>query len=473
MLQRRELDRAFNPRSIAVVGDKKANAYMWLRSASTFRGKVFSVQIDPKEIPGIESLGVENYYSLADIPQPVDYVIIAVPRTVAPRIVGDCIKKKVGGAMLFTSGFSETRTEEGRRLEDQIAKMAKEANFNLIGPNCMGVFNPEIGLRQDAGQYSGEGGPVGFISQSGTHAIIFSLAGEPHGIKVSKSVSYGNGAVLDSIDYLEYLADDEETKIIGMYVEGTKDGRRFLQCLKETAKRKPVVIWKGGKSEEGARAAASHSGSLASVPILWDTAIRQCGAIKVDNVDEMIDAVKALLYLRPPLGNRVGLVADSGGQSVAITDAFAAEGLQVPLLSKRSYQEFASFFNVIGGSCLNPLDVSWNSLTVDELMKSLNIVSRDENIDALVLELCLPFAMQLWEYDPTYFDNLCEALVDFRSRHTKCFSIVVTAGQLEVEAVRIRQKLIEKGLPSFSTFQRAARALRKMVDYYRFHQDER
>jgi acyl-CoA synthetase (NDP forming) len=143
------------------------------------------------------------------------------------------------------------------------------------------------------------------------------------------------------------------------------------------------------------------------------------------------------------------------------------------LLTKRSYQEFATFFNVIGGSCLNPLDVSWNSLTVDELMKSLNILSRDENIDALVLELCLPFAMQLWEYDPTYFDNLREALVDFRTRHDKCFSIVVTAGQLEVEAVRIRQKLIERGLASFPTFQRAARALRKIVDYHRFQWDGR
>lgn len=471
-LHGKELDRVFNPRSVAVVGDKKANDYMWLRSLSTFRGKVYSVQIDPEELLEIERLGIENYGSLLDIPQPVDYVIVAVPRAVAPQIISDCIKKQVGGATLFTSGFAETNTEEGTRLERDIAKMAKESNFNLIGPNCMGVFNPRIGLRHDIGQYSGEGGSVGFVAQSGTHAILFSLVGEPNGIKVSKAVSYGNGAVLDSTDYLEYLDNDEETKIIGMYVEGVKDGRRFFQCLKETAKRKPVLIWKGGRSEEGARAAASHTGSLASTPALWENVIRQCGAIKVDNLDEMIDAVKALLYLKPPAGNRVGLVADSGGQSVVITDAFTHEGLAVPLLTDRSYQEFASFFNVIGGSYLNPLDISWNMLAAEDLVKILNIVSGDENIDSAVFELSVPFLSQIWEYYPSYLDTLLETLVDFRATCAKCFSIVLIAGQREAEALEIRRKLIEMGLPSFPTFERAAKALKKIVDYYRFHGDQ-
>lgn len=464
-----QLDRVFNPRSVAVVGDKQANDYMWLRCQSTFKGKVYSVQIDPAEIPGIEALGIENYYSLLDIPQPVDYVIVAVPAAVAPKIVSDCIKKRVGGATLFTSGFAETNTEEGIRLQRDIAEMAREADFNLIGPNCMGIFNPRIGLRHDIGQYSGEGGPVGFIGQSGTHATFFSLVGEPHGIKVSKSVSYGNAAVLDSADYLEYLADDEETRIIGMYVEGAKDGRRFFQCLKETAKRKPALIWKGGQSEEGARAAASHTGSLASAPVLWENVIRQCGAIKVDNLDEMIDAVKALLYLKPPSGNRVGLVAYSGGQSVVITDAFTQEGLAVPLLSDRSYQEFASFFNIIGGSYLNPLDTAWNALSIEDTVKTLNILAGDENIDSVVFEMCMPFLSQIWEYYPSCLDDLLEALSDFRNRCAKCFSIVLIAGQMEAEALKTRQRLIEAGLPSFPSFERAARALKKVVGYYRFH----
>ena len=439
---------------------------MWLKSLATFKGNLYSVQIDPQELPGIEKLGIPNYRSLLDIPEPVDYVVIAVPRTVAPIIVGDCIKKQVGGATLFTSGFAETNTLEGMRLERLITKMAVEADFNLIGPNCMGIFNPKIGLRHGTTQYIGETGPVGFISQSGTQAVLFSLMGKCHGITVSKSVSYGNGAVLDSTDYLEYLADDEETKIIGMYIEGIKDGRRFFQCLREVARKKPVVIWKGGKSEEGARAIASHTGSLASAPVIWDSMIKQCGAIKVNNLDEMIDCVKALLYLKPPEGPRVGLIAQSGGQSVAITDAFVQEGLTVPLLCQRSYQEFACFFNVIGGSYLNPLDVSWNSRSIDDIMKILNILSSDDNIDTLVLELWVDSLARIAETDST-LDNLLWALYDLKTRSNKCLLIVLTAWQLEAEALNMRQKLYEVGLPGFPTFERAAKALKRVTEYYR------
>jgi len=165
-------------------------------------------------------------------------------------------------------------------------------------------------------------------------------------------------------------------------------------------------------------------------------------------------------------------VAHSGGQSVVIADAFAQEGLAVPLLSDRAYQEFASFFNIIGGSYLNPLDISWNVLSTEDLVKSLNILSGDENIDCLVLELCLPFLAQIWEYYPSYLDHLLETLVGFRATCAKCFSIVLIAGQREAEALKIRRKLIDRGLPSFPTFERAAKALKKIVDYYRFHGDQ-
>jgi acyl-CoA synthetase (NDP forming) len=464
---KRDLDRVFNPCSVAVVGDKKENGYMWLKSLSAFTGKVYSVQIDPKELPGIQELGVENYSSLLDIPQPIDYVIIAVPRSIAPKIVHDCIRKDVGGATLFTSGFAETNTEEGIELETVITKMAREADFNLIGPNCMGVYNPKIGLRNDVKQYYGEGGPVGFIAQSGTIAIAFSLLGESNGIKVSKSVSYGNGVVLDSTDFLEYLAVDEETKIIGIYIEGVKEGERFFRCLRETTKSKPVLIWKGGEGEGGARAVASHTASLASSPIIWEALIQQCGAIKVDSLDVMIDVVKALLYVKPPEGARVGLIAMSGGQSVVMTDAFTRVGLEVPRLSDSSYKDFHSFFNPIGGSYLNPLDISWNMPSTEHLMKILNIMSRDENIDSVVLELLLPNLALSWEDDPSHFDNLIEALAKFRTTCPKSFLVILTPWYMEAEAMQARIKLMGKGIPSFPSFERGAKALKKVEEYHK------
>ena len=339
-----KLDRAFNPRCVVVVGDKGESNYMWLRGQSEFKGKLYSVQVDPREIEGIKALGVENFTSLMDIPEAVDLVVVAVPRAIAPRILEDCIRKDAAAAHFFTSGFAETDTEEGIQLEKLLTERAREANFHLIGPNCMGIFNPRAGIRQTPRQYTGITGPVGFISQSGTHAITFSEEAYRQGVDINKSVSFGNGVVLDSADYLEYFGRDDDIKVIGMYLEGVKDGRRFLTVLGEVSAKKPVVIWKGGRTEEGERAIASHTGSMAVPMAIWDAAVKQYGAVKVARMEELIDTLKAILYLAPVNSNTVGIAGGSGGQSVAIADVFAEAGLRVPPLTQESYDELASFF---------------------------------------------------------------------------------------------------------------------------------
>ena len=349
------LDRAFNPKVVAVVGDK-GPMYMWLRGQMGFKGKLYSVQVDPKELGGIKELGIENYTSLLDIPEPVDLVIVAVPRQVAYRILEDCIKKNVAAAHFFTSGFGETDTEEGIRMGKALTDRAKQANFYLVGPNCMGLYNPWVGIRQTARQQTGFKGNVGFISQSGTHAITFSEEAYLQTLLINKSVSFGNGIVLDSTDYLEYFTRDPEIKAIGMYLEGTRDGPRFLKTLKEVAGKKPVVIWKGGRTEEGGRAIASHTGSLAVPHAIWESAVRQCGAVIVYSIEELADTLNAILNLRPVYGNRVGIAGGSGGQSVAIADVFAENGLRVPALTKKSYDELASFFMLIGAGYRNPVN---------------------------------------------------------------------------------------------------------------------
>ena len=469
-----KLDRVFNPRSVAVVGDKQALGYMWLKSLTYFKGKVYSVQIDPNELPGIVELRVENYLNLNDIPGPVDYVIAAVPRGVAPAIVKDCIRKKVGGVCFFTSGFAETGTEEGIRLQREITELANEAGLLIIGPNCVGVYNPKIGLRHNPIQTHSEGGPVGFIAQSGTHATMFTVVGARHGIKFSKSVSYGNAAVLDSTDYLDYLKSDDDTEIIGIYVEAVKDGRRFLRILGEVTERKHVVIWRGGESEEGTRATASHTGALAQSGVVWDALIKQCGVIKVDNLEEMIDAVKALLYVKPTTGTRVGLIAMSGGQSVAIADTFARAGLKVPPLSSSSYERLASFFNIVGGSYRNPFDVSSSFLMSDNaignMANMLDVLDKDPNIDSIVLELFTivsPFSRNKKTPDP-----LLNTISEFKERSRKPFMAIVTAGYNETLASEIRDKLLERGIPSFPSFERGAKTLKKLADYYKLRQGQ-
>ena len=458
-----KLDRAFNPQCVVVVGDKRESDFRWLRSQSTFQGKLYSVQIAPEEIEGIEALGVKNYASLSDVPDPIDLVIVAVPRPVAPRILEDCIRCQAAAAHFFTSGFAETDTEEGIKLERMLTERAEQANFHLIGPNCMGIFSPKVGVRQTPEQYSGVSGPVGFISQSGTHAIAFAHEAHLHGVDVNKLVSFGNGVVIDSADYLEYLSRDPDVKAIGMYLEGIKDGRRFLKVLKEVSAKKPVVIWKGGRTEEGGRAIASHTASLAVPLAIWDAAVRQCGAIKVVRLEEIVDTLKALLYLAPVYGDRVAVTGGSGGQSVAIADVFAEAGLKVPLLTQESYAELATFFSLIGGGYRNPIDTG--NTNRREMRRILDILERDANIDNIVLLVSARFGT------PELLENQINSVIDIGKKTSKPVMAILSwaFSPKEVEqAGVIIQKLQNGGIPTFIGLERGAQALRNALNYYSF-----
>ncbi len=460
-----KLDRAFNPRVVAVVGDSKENSnFQWIRANLPFTGKLYSVQISPSSIEGIKAMGVENYTSLLDIPEPVDLAIVSAPRVAALKILDDCIRKGLPAAHFFTAGFSETGMEEGAKLERQLLLRAQEADFHLIGPNCMGIFNPNIGLKQRFEQYSGVTGPVGLISQSGTHAINFSLEAKVQGLYINKSVSFGNGRVLDAADFVEYFAADDGVKAIGMYLEGVRDGRKFLRVLKEVSARKPVVIWKGGRTEEGGRAIASHTGSLAVPRAVWDSAIRQCGAIGVDRMEELIDTLKALIFLPPICGDRVGITGVSGGQSVAIADAFAEVGLKVPTPARESCERLLTFYSPIGGGYLNPIDTG--NANRKELKRIMEVLEQDPNMDNLVMLISARRIIM----QPEDLQEQVELLSEVKERAAKPV-IAITAYSTFEEArmaIEITQKLQERGIVKFPSLERAARALRNALDYYTF-----
>jgi len=459
-----EMDRLFHPRTVAVVGDTRRNSdFMWLRAQQTFRGKLVSIQIDEEEARAIEAMGIPNYRSLLEVPGPVDYVIVSVPRRVAPRILQDAIQKGVEGVMFFTAGFAETGEEEGIRLQEDLRRMALSARMKVVGPNCMGIFHPAIGLRQSPEQYTGEPGPVSFISQSGTHAIFFSTVGERYGIRIAKSVSMGNGIVLHAADYLKYFAQDPATRVVAMYLEGVPDGRRFFQTLRETTRHKPVVVWKGGLSEEGARAVQSHTASLTTSADLWRAVLKQAGALQADTFSELLDLLKALLKMRPLRGPRMGLVAMTGGQSVVITDAFARAGLQVPRLAPDTYAEFATFYSTVGGSYRNPLDMTPTARHLDSVRRALNLLAHDPNIDGLVVEVSVPFLGRLTARPDAYFDLLAE----MKESLPVPLACVLTPAHREEEALQVRAELVRRGLPVFATFHECATALRKTLDWWR------
>jgi acyl-CoA synthetase (NDP forming) len=458
-----KLHRAFNPRVVAVVGDSKSNNFNWLKAQKTFKGKLYSVHVNPKSFEDIKALGIENYPSLIDIREPVDLAIVAVPRNATPAVLEDCIRKDVAAAHFFSAGFSETNTEEGMALESRLVKKAEKAGFHLIGPNCMGLFNPQVGIRQSEELYTGVSGPLGFISQSGSIAIGFALDAHFQGLDINKSASFGNGIVVDSPDFLEYFGQDPEIKAIGMYLEGVKDGRRFLSILKEVAAQKPVVIWKGGRTEEGGRATASHTGSLAASKIVWDSAINQCGAIQVTGLEELIDTLKALLFLPPIQGNRVAIAGGPGGHSVTATDIFAEAGLKVPQLTQASYDELETFFGPVGGSYRNPIDSA--GPVRRDMKRVMGIVAQDPHIDNVVSFVSTKPG---WHINPEQLQGSMDILDSIKKKSLKPVMVVSLFHNAngEVETREVMLKFQGIGIPVFPSFQRGALALRNALNYY-------
>ncbi len=465
----KNLERAFKPRVVAVIGDKRMSGYMWIRAMAHLKGKLYSVQIDPNEIAGIEAMGVENRKSLAEITEPIDYAVSAVPRQIAPRILKDCVANHVAAIGFFTSGFSETSEELGIRLEAELRDIAINSEIALVGPNCMGLYSPGAGLCNFPEEKAGEAGDVCFISQSGTHTINFCLQAPTRGIKINKAASIGNVLVLEAADYIDLMAADPATRAIGMYIEGVRDGRRFFDSVRHAAERHPVVIWKGGVTEAGARATLSHTGSLATAEATWRAVVRQSGAVEVASLDAMLDAVELFARARRIGGRRMGLVAMTGGQSVVITDTFATAGLEIPALSESSYDELKRFFNIIGGSYRNPLDAGGTigaGHDQGNLDRILEILERDPVIDAIVLEVGTGLRASRWATHEYEITGLLDKLADFAGRSTKPFAVVMHPAHVEAIVARGKELARARGLVVFESFERAAAAFRTASDYW-------
>jgi len=458
-----KLHRLFYPRAVAVVGAKRVNNYSWLRNHINFSGPKYHVNTDESEWPGAEELGYQNFRSVRDIPGPVDYVTITVPNTVVPYVMQDCAAKGVTGVHIFATGFAEIHTDEGIRLEESVKQIAQEGNIQVLGPNCMGIFHPKVGIRQNQAQDYGFSGFLGYISQSGTGAIAFSHAARAAGIAISKSVSFGNGAVVDCTDILEYLGQDDETQMIAMYLEGVRDGRRFFETLREAARRKPVLVWKVGQTEDGARAGLAHTGSIPIATSLWDAILRQCGAITVDSMDELLDTGRALLSLPKPVESGA-LITVSGGHSGQIADAFGRY-FRVPALAPVSMDEIASYSDLRGGSFANPFEGP-SVRGEDVLARTLGVLQRDPNIDFIVQEIA-PAAMQR---DPAALARRIETLQSVVGQDAKPLFVLLATDSSYTENPdlgAIAREFIAGGIPCLLGMERTARALRRAADYYR------
>jgi len=327
-----QLEYFFDPKSVAIIG--ASNDFLKWGHDVTAR-----VLMDPghREIYPInktssEILGVKAYPSIKDIPEPVEFAVIVIPFPGVPKAMRECVEKGIKAAIVITAGMKEAG-EQGAKLEAEIVEIANQGGLRFAGPNCMGHFNTEVDLFTIRTGFRVKKGNIGLISQSGGFLMQIIEAGLEAGMGFSKVVSSGNEADLHFEDYLEYLGQDEQTKVIVGYIEGLREGHRFVELAREITPRKPVVVLKVGRTPHGAKAAKSHTAALSGDDSLYDIALKQAGVIRVDEIHEIFDVAAALLRQPRPRGNRVGILSSGGGHAVMSTDACQRSGLQIATLS--------------------------------------------------------------------------------------------------------------------------------------------
>ena len=379
------MDFLFHPDSIALVGITTTQPQHWTR---TFLEGLIEMEFDrplylvnPK---GGEIKGRKVHTSLKDVPGNIDYVIGLVNARIAPKLVEECAEKKVRAIHFCTAGFSETGEESRIKLESELTEVARRNGIKVIGPNCMGIYCPKSRLSFSPA-FPKESGPVGVISQSGGNSIYLVRQAALRGVRFSKVVSYGNACDIDESDLLEYLAHDVDTKIIALYIEGIKDGRRFRKALEEATNEKTVVLLKGGTTEGGARAVAGHTASLAGSRATWDALCKQLGIISVSSLEEMIDVLVTLLFLPLPGGRNALLFGAGGGASVLIADQFESRGFRVPPIPPEMVAQISEFTPIAGNILRNPIDYSQAMTNIEGVIKTFAILSTWEEADFFVM----------------------------------------------------------------------------------------
>ncbi len=321
----------FRPASVAVVGassnvDSPGHDYVRALIAAGFRGPIYPINPRAREIAGLKA-----YPSLSALPGDVDYVISCIPADGVLDLIDESRAKGVRTLHLFTGRFAETGRPDAAELEHEVKRRAGEAGIRVLGPNCMGVYDSAHGMsfRPDLPLARGD---VAFISQSGNNSVELMVHGATRGLRFSKVVSYGNALDLSEADFLDYLAGDPDTRVVGAYIEGTADGRRFFAGLRRCARAKPVVVLKGGRTGAGSRAAASHTAALAGQRQVWSAVVKQAGAVEVATFDDLLDMLVTFAFVRPGAGARVGVVGGGGGRAVQSADVCEEVGLSVPKL---------------------------------------------------------------------------------------------------------------------------------------------
>lgn len=408
------MEKFFTPQSVALVGasatpGKVGNSVLDSLAKHDYKGKVFPINPKAEEI-----LGIKCYPSLSAINEPVDLVVVCVDLSVTPPILEECAKKGIHNVVIVSGGGKELGGERAD-YEAQIKSLSEKHKIRIIGPNCIGMFNAanrlDCAFQGQARMVRARLGNVALLSQSGTMGISFLETADSFGL--SKMISYGNRSDVDEADMIWYLASDPQTKVIALYVEGFGDGRKFIETAKRVMKekKKPIVIWKSGRTEAGAKQAASHTGSLGGSNAIIMGTFKQAGIISVDSYQELAAVAKALAWQPAAKGNRAALCSNGAGPMIGGIDHFERLGLELAQVTPQTLKELKEHFPptyVIGKG--NPVDVTGGA-NADDYRFTIQKFYDDPNVD-----IVMPWFV--FQDDPLE-ETIIQYLADFSKQQKK------------------------------------------------------
>ncbi len=430
-----------------------------------FKGAIYPINPHRTEI-----LGLPTYPSVSAVPGAIDLAVMTTPAATIPGLLRQCVEKGVKGAVVISAGFAEVG-EEGREFEQAMVEVARSGGIRVVGPNCMGIWSA-AGQLSLCFPHAPKAGPIAFISQSGTFGVAMAQVASDKGYGLTKFISIGNQADLEVSDYLEYLAADKDTRVIVLYIEGLKDGRRFFDVARQVIKKKPIVVYKGGRSAAGARATMSHTASLAGSEKIFESMCRQLGLLQVQESFHLFEIAEALVGSPVAAGNRVAILG-SGGQGVVGTDACSALGLELPELDAETSSRITALLPPHAPTAKNPVDFAGSSRTALQEAEMIEALLKLDYIDGVISNV--PVSPQIWDRSLKIDRNLNSLPEPFRialsgaqvyaSLPKRYNKPIICLRFVRLEHDVMEDILREGGIPIYDTPEQCARAMYALVRY--------
>ena len=474
-----ELKPMFYPRAVALVGASQSFTKIGTMTLLSIIIGGFEGGIYPVHPKASKILGLTTYNDFKSLPNDADLVIVCVPAKAVPKVIEDSIDAGIRAAVIISSGFAEV-DEEGKRLQDEVLSIARNGGMRFVGPNCMGICNSSVKLFALMNMMMPLPGDISFVSQSGTLGTMNMLVASGYGVGFNKFVSSGNEADLKTEDLIQYYSNDEDSKVVLSFMEGARDGRKFFEISKELTKKKPFILLKAGRTKAGAKAANSHTGSLAGSDAINAAAFKQAGITTAKNGEEMLDLVKAFALLCPPKGRKVGILTAGGGSGVLSADACERNGLEVSVLPDDMIERMNEFLPSFW-SHGNPIDITASGgiggssgADFSAITKCLDELLKSDEIDS-VITMSIDFLDRM----ETVISNFPPKYKNLSSIASKILAPV--SGKFTGDLVTVCEKygkpvvalggfesngeLESYGIPSYSDPERAAFVLSKLAEY--------